>query len=609
MATSGDGIVPRIAGVPWLNDPPLYHWLAVASGKLLQFFLEFHSGARLASGFLVLGAFYLIYLAARDWQPDAQKREAGSAALLLLLGSLGLMVHAHEALPELAALAALCGALAVLPHAASRPLVAGVLFGAALGFAFLAASWIAPLALGLAVLAAHLVCDEWRRRGALLFVVCFVVVALLVACVLAARAARALAGAVRAVVGARLAAAGRLRRQPALLPEDRRLVHLAGLAARAVGALVAAPAPHRAAPVRAVRRLGRDARRHRLLGPAAGRQPDHAARPARAARRAGRAGPAPRRRRRARLVRRARLRLLHLPDLARLLRRCSSGMPPRMANNFFKTAPGFVLEFRLAAGPGGARAARRLAVRHVPLHPLAGAQPGALGRRHRPAVGQRSPCCWMPWADYQRSYRSVALQLRSKIPVDAGCIAQRSLGISQAAVLDYHAGIRTRPFDALPPSGCTLLIVQGSPKSEFDGPGPDWEKLADVGRPGDKSERYRLYRQRRNEYHLAARLQGLAPAAAPRRELARGATEGPVRERRRAQHAVRRRGARHPLRLLPATPRRHDAAPARQPRRRARPARMARCAALRQGDQHEREAPGVAHGAERWLPYGGPPDA
>jgi hypothetical protein len=99
----------------------------------------------------------------------------------------------------------------------------------------------------------------------------------------------------------------------------------------------------------------------------------------------------------------------------------------------------------------------------------------------------------MPWVDYQRSYRSVALQLRSKIPVGAGCVAQRSLGISQAAALDYHAGIRARPFDAPPASGCRLLIVQGSPNNEFDGPGADWVKLADVGRPGDKSERYRLY--------------------------------------------------------------------------------------------------------------------
>src|SRR5262245_59612239 len=74
MATTGDAVVPRVAGMPWLFDPPLFHWLAVAFGLLLGFALEFHAGARIASGALVLAAFYLIYLAARDWQGDAQKR-------------------------------------------------------------------------------------------------------------------------------------------------------------------------------------------------------------------------------------------------------------------------------------------------------------------------------------------------------------------------------------------------------------------------------------------------------------------------------------------------------------------------------------------------------
>ena len=101
---------------------------------------------------------------------------------------------------------------------------------------------------------------------------------------------------------------------------------------------------------------------------------------------------------------------------------------------------------------------------------------------------------WMPWADYQKSYRNVALQLRSKIPIGAGCMAQKGLGVSQAAALDYHGGIRGRPFDIVRPNACPLLLVQGSPQHEFDGPGAGWVKLADVGRPGDRSERYRLYR-------------------------------------------------------------------------------------------------------------------
>ena len=105
---------------------------------------------------------------------------------------------------------------------------------------------------------------------------------------------------------------------------------------------------------------------------------------------------------------------------------------------------------------------------------------------------------WMPWVDYQKSYRSVALQLKSKLPAGGGCLAERSLGVSQAAALDYHGGIRTQPFDVAKPAACPLVLVQGTPKNELDAPPPvaarRWVKLAEVGRPGDRAERYRLYR-------------------------------------------------------------------------------------------------------------------
>jgi hypothetical protein len=101
---------------------------------------------------------------------------------------------------------------------------------------------------------------------------------------------------------------------------------------------------------------------------------------------------------------------------------------------------------------------------------------------------------WMPWADYQKSYRPVALQLRSRVPADAGCIAGQNLGPAQRAALSYHAGLRTEPARRAGPEDCRLLLVQGTPRDERDGPDARWSKLADVGRPGDKGERYRLYR-------------------------------------------------------------------------------------------------------------------
>jgi len=159
MQVSGDWIVPRIAGEPWLEDAPLYHWIALAFGKVLGWAVPFHSAARLASGLCMLLAVYFLH------------RVSGAAAPLLLIGSIGLIVHAHEAVPDLAGLAAICAAYAVLPRAHHRPLLKGAAFGAALGLSALGGSWIVPAALAAAVLIAHAVCAPWRNGKALAFLV------------------------------------------------------------------------------------------------------------------------------------------------------------------------------------------------------------------------------------------------------------------------------------------------------------------------------------------------------------------------------------------------------------------------------------------------------
>src|SRR5881394_1693206 len=130
MASTGALLVPRLANALWMFDPPLYHWVATAFGSAFGPLLEFHSAARLASGLFVALAFFFVWRAARDSEPEPERRASTAAAtMLLVLGAVGLMVHAHEALPELAGLAALCGALAALPHATRRPALAGLIFG------------------------------------------------------------------------------------------------------------------------------------------------------------------------------------------------------------------------------------------------------------------------------------------------------------------------------------------------------------------------------------------------------------------------------------------------------------------------------------------------
>jgi hypothetical protein len=101
---------------------------------------------------------------------------------------------------------------------------------------------------------------------------------------------------------------------------------------------------------------------------------------------------------------------------------------------------------------------------------------------------------WLPWADYQKSYRRVALELKSKIPAATKCIGRASLGNAQRAALSYHADIQTQPFDPAKPAACPLVIVQGNPQYEQDAPGPKWVKIAETARPRDRNERFRLYR-------------------------------------------------------------------------------------------------------------------
>ena len=492
MARSGDLVVPRVSGLLWLNDPPLYHWVALAFGRAFQYLVEFHAAARLASGAFMLAALWLIYRASRDWISTEDRGASASAGMLLLLGSVGIMVHAHEAVPELATLAALCGAFAALAGAATRPLAAGIAFGATLGAGLASSSWVAPAALYVAVLLAHCVHPPWRTRRAPLFLGAAAVVALAAGALwpaaLALRSPELFAqwwGAASQTEG-RFAASLRyfvntggwfawpawplalwtlwsLRRrwrEPQLLvPAAAILLMLPGLALwgqRQSVTLIPILAPCVMLAVQGLPSLRRGAAAaldwfglvtFAFFGG-----------------------------------------LVWLGYVAML-----TGVPPRIANNFFKTAPGFVPEFNpffflLALALTSVWVYFMFFTTYSPTRSIARWAAGMV------LLWGTFASLWMPWADYQKSYRSVALQLRSRVPVNTACIAQRGLGVPQAAALDYYADIRPRVFDFGKPRECPLLLVQGSPQHEFDAPGAGWTKLADVGRPGDRGERFRLYR-------------------------------------------------------------------------------------------------------------------
>jgi 4-amino-4-deoxy-L-arabinose transferase-like glycosyltransferase len=493
MYVTGELLVPSIAGAPWLFDPPLYHWIAAGFGVALRSMLEFHAAARLASGVLVAAAFYFAWRAARDWEPDEEKRPStAAAAMLLVLGAVGLMVHAHEAVPELAGLAALCGALAALPHAPRRPLLAGLAFGTALGLAALASGWIAPLALAIATIAGRFACPSWRVRPVSRFLLLALPLAMLIAAswpfVLAQRAPEAfsqwraltLPVYLRPLEGLRfylvtgswftwpawpiaLWTAWYLRRQwrePRLfVPGAAVLAMLAGFSLWGSTedvdlilflpalALVAAPAIFliRRGAVGALDSFGVLAFGFFSLA-------------------------------------------VWFFYLVLML-----GAPAPVARNIDRIAPGYAPHFSILA----VLVALALAAAWICL--IFFTERGPTRSLARWAGGivlfwGTAAMLAMPWVDYQKSYRSVAIELRAKIPAGAGCIAQKGLGVSQAASLDYHAGIRARIFDPLRPDTCRVLIVQGVAQEDIDDPpSASWRKLAEVGRPGDRIERYRLY--------------------------------------------------------------------------------------------------------------------
>ncbi|MGQ0654963.1 MAG: ArnT family glycosyltransferase [Betaproteobacteria bacterium] len=498
MSITGEVQVPRVAGSPWMHDPPLYHWFGALLGRVLQSLIEFHAGARLASGIFVGAAFLFIYHAARQWAGAERAPVAGAAALLLLLGAVGLMVHSHEALPELGQLAAMCGALAALAQAGARPVAAGTGFGVALGLGFLAAGWIAPISMWLAAAAAHAAYAPWRTRAALV--------------VLALGAALALALAAAWLLPLAYLAPG------AFLD----WWQLAGQTHTVTGRLAAgllATVGWFAWPVWplalwALWSQRREWREPRLLLPALAALFIMAAQL--------RWGPAQQENL---LPVLAPLALLGAQGIFTLRRGAAgaldwfgvlvfafftglvwlgyvammTGFPPRVDYNFARAAPGFVPQFAPLALAGALLLAAGW------LYVVFLAAPSPMRSVARWAAGivllwGTFSLLWMPWVDYQKSYRSVALQLRQKVPVGSGCVASRYLGLPQAAALDYHAAIRTQPFDLLKPAACRLVLVQGSPQHELDAPsapGMRWSKVADVGRPGDRAERLRLYQLNR----------------------------------------------------------------------------------------------------------------
>lgn len=168
---SGDWLVPTVAGSIDLNHGPLYSWVAGIFAWVFSFLLAPHDAARLASGFAVGIAVWLIGLTARK----LEGKDAGWPAAFMLLGSLGLLLPGHNMDPHVMQLAGVSALLFGLADMLTSPRRGGAAAGLGLAAMGLSSGWLEPIALLTLLPLLAVTLPEYRspqaRRGWLLLLV------------------------------------------------------------------------------------------------------------------------------------------------------------------------------------------------------------------------------------------------------------------------------------------------------------------------------------------------------------------------------------------------------------------------------------------------------
>lgn len=157
---SGDWLVPTLAGEPFMDKPPLFYMTAAAFAQLFSPLLPLHDGARLASGFYTGLTLLFVGLSGRE----LFGKDRGWAAAIILIGCLGMLVNAHLLSTDLGLLAGCAMMLYGFALSPRGPLLAGLLLGTGLGIGFMSKGFIAPI-LFVSTSALLLAFSTWRTRS------------------------------------------------------------------------------------------------------------------------------------------------------------------------------------------------------------------------------------------------------------------------------------------------------------------------------------------------------------------------------------------------------------------------------------------------------------
>jgi 4-amino-4-deoxy-L-arabinose transferase-like glycosyltransferase len=491
MLASGDWLAPHLAAEPYYEDGPLYFWVAALFVKALGTVLPPHDAARFASALFVLAALWCVRLAGRELYGKPQ----GDLSMLAMLGSVGLLWHAHETTAETAMLAGFAAAYYGVAISHRKAYKGAFFFGLGTGVAFLAKGLVAlvqPFAAALLVLA---ISAPYRQRGfavavglGLLILAPFVLVW---PGLLASRSPDYFEG----WLAWQLANVSHPPTLPKVLAilktlawgawpvlpmtlwatwEYRRNLREPGFAVPFVASIVSFVLllfmPH-----------PRDMEVLALLVPLSI--------PAGAAALALRRGAANALAWFAIMTFTLAGSYMWLMWLVTLV-----GFPERLAGHAARLEPGFVLEvhwlslaFALAI-----TAAWWILILRVERSTLRSVTLWAAGMT---LVWGLVSTIWLGWIDYGKSYRRVGESLRKALPAKVPCVESRGLRESQRAVFHYHAGLITRRAEVHGGTDCPYLLVQDNLRGPTVDPGPGWVRVWEGYRQPRDRERYRLYRR------------------------------------------------------------------------------------------------------------------
>lgn len=502
------GGLPKTPSLFWLETPPLFYWVAAACGRVFGAFLPLHDAVRLASGlfgalFLTLLAFSsrLLYKPAFATPLDddpafSPRRLAGNAAPLIAIGCLGLLLPLHDTQPltaYLAASAATYGGLALLPQ---RPLAGGTLTGLGLGLGFLASGQVALLHLFPLLLFMPLH-PHWRSKASWPGLLLAATLSVLFALIWPAWLALKYPGQESAWFGLVLETFQVLHFQsetwgrlpqfaellawfawPALplaiwaLVLNRQQLARPAIALPLLGAILSLlvllffgePRPLQALPLLVPLILQAASSAHLLRRGAANAFDWFGMMTFTFC-----AG------------------MIWLGGIA-----MTAGVPAKIAHNFAKLEPGFVAVFSPLVY--GVALALTLAwlwmIFASPRSPWRSISHWAAGLTMTWVL---LSALWMPWIDYGKTYRGVALQLRQALPESISCVTVHEVGFAQQVSIHYFVGLRMIPASDKRSQACSWLLVQRSARNEK--PMPGWKKTWEGHRPGDRSERLSLYQR------------------------------------------------------------------------------------------------------------------